>query len=82
MWITGAQSRAARALLDMTQGSLAEAAGLSIATVVDFERHRRIVAPLSVAAIAKALETAGIVFLPVDGAHTNGVALRNDSAKP
>jgi DNA-binding XRE family transcriptional regulator len=39
--ITSGQCRAARALLDITQPELAEAAGLGLSTIVDFEKSRR-----------------------------------------
>ena len=73
--MTPAQCRAARALIEMSQPKLAEAAGLGLSTVVDFERSRRTVAPASVAAIHAALEAAGVVFLPENG-NGPGVALR------
>ena len=73
--MTPAQSRAARALIDMTQPKLAEAAGLGLSTIVDFERERRSVAPATIAVICAALEAAGVVFLPENG-NGPGVALR------
>jgi transcriptional regulator with XRE-family HTH domain len=60
--MTPAQCRAARALLDMTQPQLAEAAGLGLSTVVDYERTRRNVSPDAVGAIRSALEAAGVEF--------------------
>ena len=74
--MTPAQARAARALIQMTQGSLAEAAGVSISTVVDFERERRAVAEPSVAAIRAALEARGVQFIPENGGGP-GVRLRD-----
>lgn len=56
------QCRAARALLDWTQTDLAEAAGVGLSTVVDFERRRREVASESVGAMLIAFEAAGIEF--------------------
>jgi transcriptional regulator with XRE-family HTH domain len=58
-----AQCRAARALLNWSQPELAAAAALGLMTIVDFERARREVQPKSVAAIQRALESAGIIFL-------------------
>ncbi|WP_104494193.1 helix-turn-helix transcriptional regulator [Paracoccus denitrificans] len=69
------QARAARALIGMTQGTLAEAAGVSLSTVVDFERERRAVATPSVSAIRAALEAAGVEFIPENGGGA-GVRLR------
>lgn len=62
--MTPAQCRAARALLDWTQPQLANAAGLGLSTVVDFEKQRR--ATISVdakIAIRNALESAGVDFI-------------------
>lgn len=60
----------------MTQTALAEAAGVSLSTVVDFEKERRQVAEPSVAAIRAALETAGIEFIPSNGGGP-GVRLKS-----
>ena len=54
--ITSGQCRAARALLDITQPELAEAAGLGLSTIVDFEKSRRDVSRAAVHAMQKALE--------------------------
>lgn len=69
------QVRAARALLDMTQPALAQAAGLGLSTIVDMERGRRQVSPSAAAAIRAALETAGIQFIEENGGGP-GVRLR------
>jgi transcriptional regulator with XRE-family HTH domain len=60
--ITPAQCRAARALLGITQSELAEAAGLGLSTVVDFEKERRRVSGQAVKAMHDALKSAGIAF--------------------
>lgn len=73
--MTPEQTRAGRALLDLSQTSLAELAGVSLSTIVDFERSRRAVSDSAVAAIRAALEAAGVVFLPENG-NGPGVALR------
>ena len=75
--ITAAQCRAARALLEMTQGQLAEQAGCGLSTVVDFEKSRREVSAAAVRGIQKALEQAGIEFL-TRGRKGVGVCLRGD----
>ncbi len=72
-----AQSRAARALLDMTQTQLAEAAGLGQSTVIDFERARRTVSESAIAAIQAALEAAGVLFIE-DNGEGPGVRLRKE----
>ena len=56
------QCRAARGLLDMSQSLLAEAAGLSLSTVVGYERQRRRVSDELIAAMKAALEAAGVQF--------------------
>lgn len=73
--ITPGQCRAARALLDITQPTLAELAGLGLSTIVDFEKSRRDVSRDAVHALQKALEKAGIQFIARDGAGP-GVRLR------
>jgi transcriptional regulator with XRE-family HTH domain len=74
--MTPALCRAARALLDMTQFQLAEAAQLGLSTVVDFEKERRQVSEAAAEAIRIALETAGVEFLPENGGG-EGLRLRN-----
>jgi transcriptional regulator with XRE-family HTH domain len=73
--ITPEQSRAARALLDVTQPQLAVKSGLGLSTVVDFERSRRPVSKEAVQAIQLALEDAGIEFIDENGGGP-GVRLR------
>jgi transcriptional regulator with XRE-family HTH domain len=60
--MTPAQSRAGRALVELTQTQLAEAAGLGLSTIVDFERSRREVSHDAIAAMRRALEGAGVEF--------------------
>lgn len=60
--MTPSQCRAGRALLDWTQGELAEASGLGLSTVVDFERDRRRVSDEAMEAIRQALGKAGVEF--------------------
>ncbi|MGA8688700.1 MAG: helix-turn-helix transcriptional regulator, partial [Methyloceanibacter sp.] len=50
------QCRAARALLDWTQPDLAEASGLSLTTVVDYESGRRRVSTEAADRMRAALE--------------------------
>jgi predicted transcriptional regulator len=73
--ITSGQCRAARALLDITQPELAEAAGLGLSTIVDFEKSRRDVSRAAVNAMQKALEKGGIQFIAKNGGGP-GVRLR------
>lgn len=72
-----AQCRAARALLEWSQPQLAEASGLSLSTIVDFERQRREVSENAAAAITHALEAAGVEFIPSRQAKGPGVRLKN-----
>jgi transcriptional regulator with XRE-family HTH domain len=63
--ITPSQIRAGRALLDWSQQDLAEAAGVSLSTVRDYEKERRgeIEVAGGLKAIRRTLENEGIVFL-------------------
>lgn len=74
--MTPAQSRAARALLDWSQPTLAKAAGLGLSTVVDFEKDRRKLSTEAITAIRTALENAGVLFIDQNGAGA-GVRLRD-----
>ena len=71
--MTPEQCRAARAWLDWSQTELAERSQLSLATVKDFERGKRIPHPNNLAAIRVALQSAGISF--VDG-EPSGITFR------
>jgi transcriptional regulator with XRE-family HTH domain len=66
--ITSAQCRAARALLDMTQASLATVAGVSLPVIKRFERGADPRAS-TVNAIERALINAGITLID-DGASS------------
>lgn len=73
--ITGTQVRAARALLQMDQKSLAELSSVSIATI---KRLEPMVGPIrankvTIEALRHALETAGIEFIAENG---GGVGVR------
>ncbi len=60
--------------LDITQPEFAEAAGLGLSTIVDFEKSRRDVSRAAVHAMQRALEKAGIQF--IGGNVGLGVQLR------
>nr|WP_244470472.1 helix-turn-helix transcriptional regulator [Microvirga vignae] len=65
--MTRGQCRAARALLEWTQGQLAETASVSKKTLADFEAGKRTPYDRTLADIQKALEEAGIQFIPENG---------------
>ena len=71
--MNAAQCRAARALLDWTQPRLAEAAGVGLSTVVDFEKERRAVSAEAVGKVTAALQAVGIEF--INGGKPGGVRL-------
>jgi transcriptional regulator with XRE-family HTH domain len=67
MSLSPAQCRAARALLDIDQATLARRAVVSRDTVADFEAGIRHPSKNNLAAILIALELAGVMFLEEDG---------------
>jgi len=62
------QSRAARAWLDWSQQQFAAKASVSLSTVRDFEKRRRVPIANNLGAMKTVLETAGISFVDNDGA--------------
>jgi DNA-binding XRE family transcriptional regulator len=60
--MTPKQCRAARALLDLSQATLAKVAAVGLSTVADFELERREVSLEAVSKMQSALEAAGIQF--------------------
>jgi hypothetical protein len=71
--ITPVQCRAARALLNWPRDALAEASSVALRTIVDFERGVRDTRRASKDALRRALEEAGIEFIPENG---GGVGVR------
>ncbi|WP_435053509.1 helix-turn-helix domain-containing protein [Mesorhizobium australicum] len=71
MSISSEQSRAARGLLNWSQGKLSEAAGVARATIAEFEGGKRRPIANNLAAIRAALESAGVEFI-----NGTGVKLR------
>ncbi|HEY0838237.1 MAG TPA: helix-turn-helix domain-containing protein [Azospirillum sp.] len=65
--ISPAQCRGARGMLGWKQGDLGEAAGVTRQTVLDFERGARTPHRNNLLAIRRALEEAGIEFIPENG---------------
>ena len=78
MLLTASQIRAARALLEWTQPQLAEASGLSLMSVRRMEGSsgpsQRSAG--NVEAVRKALDDAGVMFLPADDTAGPGVRLK------
>jgi transcriptional regulator with XRE-family HTH domain len=81
MIILPKQSRAARGLLDLTLADLARAASLGLSTVKNFENSLRDTTPANLIAIRRALEEAGVEFIPAKNGKGVGVRLREDDAE-
>ena len=73
--ISPAQSRAGRALIEWSQERLATSSHLSLSTIRDFEKGRRVPTHNNLAAIRAALESAGVEFIAQNGGGA-GVRLR------
>lgn len=73
--LTPEQCRAGRALLGMSQMALSEAAGVSHKPLVEFERGKTKPQARTVEALQRALEAAGVQFIPENGGGA-GVRLR------
>ncbi|WP_439625892.1 helix-turn-helix domain-containing protein [Shinella sp.] len=65
--LTPAQSRAARGLIEWSQEQLAQASHLGLSTIRDFEKGRRVPTHNNLEAIRRALEGAGVTFIPENG---------------
>lgn len=74
--ISGAQIRAARALLGWTQSDLAAAAGLSVVGIKGIERGKVDPRSSSIAAIQDAFEAAGVIFLQAGDTRNGGPGVR------
>jgi transcriptional regulator with XRE-family HTH domain len=81
MTILPKQSRAARGLLNWTLADLASAASLGLSTVKNYENSLRDTTPANLIAIRRALEEAGVEFIPAKNGRGVGVRLREDQDK-
>lgn len=67
-YFSPALCRAARGLLGWSQGELADKARVGRSTVADFERGSRIPVRNNLLALVQALQGAGVMFVPSNGA--------------
>lgn len=79
--ITPPQSRAARGLLEWSQKELADRANLGLSTIRDFEKGRRVPTVNNLAAIQRAIESAGVEFTNGDEPGVKLAAKRKGKAK-
>lgn len=71
--MTPEQCRAARAWLDWSQDHLASAAKVSLSTVRDFEKGRRVPIANNLGAMRVALENQGVGFLSGENGGAFGI---------
>jgi transcriptional regulator with XRE-family HTH domain len=75
--MTPAQCRAARALIEFSQGELASKARVGESTVRNFEAGRSVPVANNLEAIRRVLESAGVEFIAENGGGA-GVRLRKN----
>lgn len=80
--LTGRQIRAARGLLDWTQGDLATASGIAVGSVKNFEGGKTGANPQTVVALQKALQDAGIILLAPSDKTDGGAGVRLKEIEP
>jgi transcriptional regulator with XRE-family HTH domain len=82
MEVSAAQCRAARGLLNWSQGELGQRARVDQRTITNFERGVSTPHPRTLEALLKVLESAGIVFIEPTAAFYSGVALKTGVELP
>jgi transcriptional regulator with XRE-family HTH domain len=80
--ITPEQCRAGRQLLNWKAQDLAEASGVSLRAISDFETGQRELRPANIQAVIKALDDAGIEFLQEARGKGEGVRLKQPRQPP
>ena len=70
------QCRAARALVGWSRSALSERCGVAASTLADFEAGKRAPYSRTLLDVRRALEEAGVQFIPADGGGGPGVRLQ------
>jgi transcriptional regulator with XRE-family HTH domain len=76
--LNASQCRAARALIEWSWERLAELSHVGLRTIVDFERGARDPGDVTIAALRRTLEAAGVEFIPENGGGA-GVRMRKSA---
>ncbi|PSJ64096.1 hypothetical protein [Pseudaminobacter soli (ex Li et al. 2025)] len=77
--ITGSQCHAGRALVEISRAELASRSRVDELIIEQFEHEMELPGPAAIAAIQKALEDLGAVFICEDG---GGIGVRLKAPKP
>ena len=74
--IDAAQVRMARAGVKISVRELAELSGVADSTILRFESGKGAILATNMARLQRALEEAGVIFIPADASGGSGVRLR------